>query len=421
MFQRMRKHFVIAALLVVLPILLSSAPAPVQEAYIWQRSWTPAVVEASKTHASNFSRYVVLGAEVTWHEKEPSVARANPDYALMGGLGIPAGVALRIGPYPGPFHREDAQVRYLCERAREIIAQTSSKGLRIAELQLDFDCRESQLDGYAVWVAAIKAAISPVRLSITALPAWLKQPALPGLLRACDGYVLQVHSLERPVRFDAPFDLCRPDDAVRWVTQASSLGVPFRVALPTYGYAIAFNADGKFVGLSAEGRLPDWPAGTRVREVTAEPQRMAKLVSLWRTNPPPGFSGVIWYRLPVSGDVINWRWETLDAVMHGKSLQTELIAEAKTTEPGLVEIDLINRGSIAVMAPTWVTMRWRGSRLVAADSLAGFSILSEKKDSVCVAPQSPWKPLEPGARRRIAWARFSKPTEVSLETSDFAP
>jgi hypothetical protein len=41
------------------------------------------------------------------------------------------------------------------------------------ELQIDFDCAESKLDGYQVWVEAIKYKISPVPVTITALPSWL--------------------------------------------------------------------------------------------------------------------------------------------------------------------------------------------------------------------------------------------------------
>ena len=64
--------------------------------------------------------------------------------------------------------------------------------------------------------------------------------------------MLQVHSLERPKNFDAPFTLCDANAARRAVTWAAKIGVPFRVTLPTYGYLVAFAPGGQFVGLSAE-------------------------------------------------------------------------------------------------------------------------------------------------------------------------
>ena len=53
------------------------------------------------------------------------------------------------------------------------------------------------------------------------------------IVAASDGYVLQVHSLEKPNGFDAPFTLFDPQVAVAAAVKASSFGVPFRVALPT--------------------------------------------------------------------------------------------------------------------------------------------------------------------------------------------
>jgi hypothetical protein len=41
--------------------------------------------------------------------------------------------------------------------------------------------------------------------------------------------------------------------------------VPFRVALPTYGYVLAFDRNDKFIRLSAEGPAKEWPDGAQLR------------------------------------------------------------------------------------------------------------------------------------------------------------
>jgi len=42
-----------------------------------------------------------------------------------------------------------------------LVAMAASNHLELAELQLDFDCAESKLDGYRVWVEAIRSRLAP--------------------------------------------------------------------------------------------------------------------------------------------------------------------------------------------------------------------------------------------------------------------
>ena len=55
----------------------------------------------------------------------------------------------------------------------------------------------------------------PTPLVLTALPTWLDSPAFARLIRAADGYVLQVHSWEAPRTPEQPFTLCDPERAKR--------------------------------------------------------------------------------------------------------------------------------------------------------------------------------------------------------------
>jgi hypothetical protein len=286
----------------------------------------------------------VLNAEVTWKNRQPQVVRMPLDYSILTKTPCPIGLALRIGAYPGPFSTNDTTSEFLAGLAGSLIAEARTNGLVPRELQIDFDCADSKLEGYRAWVEVLQQKVAPLPVSITALPSWLQQATFKQLAASAGGYVLQVHSLQRPRGPDVPFTLCDPAAARRAVERAAQCGIPFRVALPTYGYLTAFDADGRFLGLSAEGPGKTWPAGVQVREVHANPLELARLLQFWNTNRPATMQGVIWYRLPVSGDTLNWRWPTLGTIVAGRSPAERFRVESRRVEPGLVEISLVNDG-----------------------------------------------------------------------------
>jgi hypothetical protein len=266
-----------AAMLLRFVFILFAATAPAAElphdVYVWQRAWNQPVLDALKEQSTNFQQVVALAAEVTWKDKQPRVTRVPLDYAALRECGRPCGLALRIGPSAGPFRSNDATALTLAALARALVEGARSNRLSPAELHLDFDCAESRLDGYRVWAGLLRREIAPVPLVLTALPSWLRQPAFARLAAASDGYILQVHSLERPKSFHAPFTLCDPAAARRAVEAAGKIPVPFRVALPTYAYHVGFDAKDKFTGLDSHGPLA--PGGDRRpgRGVVHEPAR----------------------------------------------------------------------------------------------------------------------------------------------------
>ncbi len=418
-------HFTIIALMVSATVQAVEAPpagraagAMPNDAYIWQRVWIEAVSEAVMEHGGEFTELIVLQAEVTWRNRTPQVVRVQLAPSVLQNAGGRIGLALRIGSYAGPFEAKDAPARFLTELAASLVSEAVTNRLCVAELQIDFDCAESKLDGYAVWVEAIRRRVAPVPVTITALPAWLKQAACKRLITAADGYVLQVHSLERPTRFDAAFKLCDPAEARSAVERAAGFGKPFRVALPTYGYVIAFDQAGRFAGLSAEGPARIWAEGTQLREVRSEPAAMAQLVQSWQRDRPQALAGVIWYRLPISQDRLNWRWPTLSAVMSGTLPRSDLRAEARHPKPGLVEIDLVNAGATDSPAPSEVILRWTQGRVLAADGLQCFDSVEPGPNTMQFQSKTDTPRLEAGERRNIGWIRLTKETEVQIEISE---
>ena len=420
-----RKKTALAVILLVgggiASLLFGPRPAPQQsgplhhEVYVWQRAWTEPVRDAVRQHGTNFQRLVLLAAEVTWNGKQPRFVRVPIDYSTVRQTGIPAGLALRIGAYSGPFTADDGASRFLVGMAASLINEAQTNRMKPVELQIDFDCAESKLAGYQVWLEAIKRKVAPVPVTITALPSWLNAGAFPSLAHAASNYVLQVHSVERPASFDAPFSLCNTQAAVRAVERAARIGVPFRVALPTYGYVFAFDPAGGFIGLSAEGQGRDWPEGTRVREVHSNPIQMAALVRGWVTRRPAAMTGVIWYRLPTIVDNLNWRWPTLGAIIKSHSLRESLRIKSRQVEPGLIEFSLVNDGELDTSSRLAVQVGWSNARLVAGDGLGGFTLVDNGPSTAQFQTQSQPCRLPAGETLKVGWLRFDQDCEVKCE------
>jgi hypothetical protein len=395
----------------------ASAAGLPHEVYVWQRTWTEPVKRAVIEHGAAFSTVVVLKAEVTWNAGKPHLAQVQVDYQALARTKRPVGLALRVGPYSGSFARTNACILYLSDLAEKLVAEAKGAGIVTTELQIDFDCASSRLEGYRAWVETIRERIAPVPLVITALPAWLDEAAFKPLVQAADGYVLQVHSLERPTSLDATFTLCDPEAARRAVIRAAEIGAPFRVALPTYGYVVAFDNKGRFLGVSAEGPAKGWPAGTRSREVRADPSEMARLVRDWSSNSPAGLKGVLWYRLPVDGDILNWRWRTLSAIVAARVPSKSVRVESHRVEPGLVEISLVNDGDLDISSRIAAQTRWRDARLVAGDGLRGFELADRRASSARFEAGGPYR-LPAGDKHVIGWLRLSEDREVQVEMEE---
>ena len=384
-------------------------------AYVWQRAWAQPVRDAVSKRAREFAGLTVLSAEVAWKDHQPQVVRVPLDYSTLTNAPCPVGLALRIGAYSGPFSTNDSTADFLTELAASLIAEARANGLAPRELQIDFDCAESKLEGYRAWVEVFRRKVAPVPVTVTALPSWLEQSSFPRLVSAAGSYVLQVHSLERPRQIDSALTLCDPTAARRAVERGAQIGVPFRVALPTYGYLTAFDAGGRFVGLSAEGPSKTWPAGVQLREVRANPQELAQLVQLWATSRPAAMQGVIWYRLPVADDTLNWRWPTLGAIVAGRSIRESVRVETRRVEPGLVQVSLINEGELDISSRLSLRVRWHNARLVAGDGLREFELVEGGPSTVKFQTRiQPWR-LPAGEKQVIGWLRLSEDREVQIE------
>jgi len=384
-----------------------------QEAYVWQRSWNPAVRQATR-QASGISGFVVLAAEVDLRQGSPKVARIPLDLSWKG-FPKPVGAALRVTTFPSRFADEPRIVQLLAGIARGLTAEARAKGIALSEIQIDYDCPESKLDDYRGLLPLLRQAAAPVPVTFTALPSWMGQRrAFEKLIAAADGYVLQVHSLKPLTGPGGEISLLKQEETREWIDTAARFGRPFRVALPTYGYLAAFDAQGRLLGLSAEGPLLFWPQGITVRLARTDPAVLAGLIREWTRDRPRELAGILWYRLPVEGDRLNWSWPALRAVMAGREPRGEVRAVVRAPEPGLAEIDLFNDGDGESALPSPVRVRWKSGAFLAADGLAGYQMQPPERNELSLARPRPGR-LRPGERRTIAWLRFASPTEIQVE------
>ena len=391
-----------------------SAPLT-QDVYVWQRVWTEAVAkavdEAPHQSGGKMREVVPLAAEVSFRNGQPAVIRPGLAYGTLK-KAPSCGLALRIGPFPGPFKRDDAVCLYLQKLACTLVADARKAGCPVAELQVDFDCAESKLEGYRVWVSAIHEALQvlsdPVPVSITVLPSWMERPEFGPLVRETEHFILQVHSADLPGAGKEPV-LCDPARASRWVNRAAAFGVPFRTALPTYTSLVAVSPAGKVVGVSNEGTHPAWPADARTLTARSNAPELAQLVREWTCRRPAAMTGIIWYRLPVSTDRMNWRWPTLAAVMEGRAPRSALRAEASPGNPS--DIRLVNEGERDEPLPRRVSVRWEAVPLVFADALNGFE-LESAADHVIFTAKGGGEVLTPGESRVVGWLRLGSPAKI---------
>ena len=387
-------------------------PLP-QRAYVWQRAWTPAVAAAVQGTTQDVEAHVIFGGEVVWDDRKPRLIACDIDWETLRRLNRPACIAMRIAPFPGPFD-DAAEQQALTGYAKQLLDRCAKEGLACEEFQIDFDCAQKKLDGYAHWLRALHEAVRPCHFVITTLPAWLNEEAFPRLLREVDRYVLQVHSV-RPAKPADPVMICDPERARRAVEAAAKLNVPFEVALPTYSALVGLNSSGEVVGYSFEGPPPKWPADTQLVSFDSDAVGIAGLIREWSASRPAVMHGVVWYRLPISSDVRNWPLVTWRKVTAGEDPTPEWHVQAPPGE--LVDLKLSNSGTLKTNGQILLKVTWEGSSLLDAEVLPGWHLKRGDGELVIESTPSESVSLSPGAERAIGWARFNQRTQVHVEVS----
>lgn len=336
--HRLRFSLAALALIAFPPAVVRPHTAFHQDAYIWQRVWTPAVTSALQESKPFVDGWRVLAAETG---TDGQLKVMHPDWTQVMVGGLPLTPVIRIDG--ALLSWDPAQTIRVIEL---VMHDLRSSGVPIAGIEIDYDCATSKLSDYSRFLAELHRGLGSTRLSITALPAWLGSSDLNRVLAEVDEVVLQVHAVRDP--HGGFFD---PQLARAWVEDLSARTYrPFRVALPTYGTRVAWGMDGRIVAVESE--MPRLTQGATSKELMASPSEVAGFVASLKRDPPAHLDGVVWFRLPTDDDSRAWSLNTWWAVMRDQ-LQPETISlvTRQGDASGLKHLVLINKGETDAILP----------------------------------------------------------------------
>lgn len=366
-----------------------AAPALVHEAYVWQRRWTPAVVEAVREAGPQFAGYRVLAAEI---DGRGTAHAAAPDFAALERGQFAVTAVLRIDGSAPP-----ADAHAVLDAVRGIAARWRSAGVRLRGIEIDHDCATARLAGYAALLRTLRSDWPDgLALSITALPDWIDAVALGDVLAVVDSSVLQVHAVQSPATglFDAAL-------ARRWIDRyAARTSKPFLVALPAYGLRVRFDDGGAPTAVEAEAPR-DASAADAARELRVEPTRVAELLRGIEGPRPPRLAGIAWFRLPTADDRRAWSLATLRAVIAGDPLRPAVVITFDADASGANDLVLANRGVVDAPLPATIVIAALGCS--AGDALEGYRLERRGDDWRFVRGRE--NMLAAGRERRVGWLR----------------
>jgi hypothetical protein len=386
-------NFIHRLSLAVAALFLSGCdqPAPTvldQQLYVWQRQWTPAHEGALRESRRDFSSLRVLALQAF---PGAGWSRARIDPALLKADGRPLVAVVRL----------DGQLKSLDQdeviaQIQQMLGDWQAQGLAPLGVEIDHDAGNARLPAYRTFLARLRQVLpTTLQLSITALPAWLDSPELPGLLTTVDSSVLQVHAVSDPRQ-----GLFDPEQARRWAERWGDVTTrPFSLALPAYGVALLTPENGAPV---VESEVPIDRGGER-RELLADPQQVAGLTAKLRADPPVHLAGIIWFRLPLAGDRRAWSLTTLGAVARGDRLDSRMRMHVEE-RGGLYDIRLVNQGNLDSPWPQRLTLAVGACDGV--DALVGYTL--QQTPGVLTFTRIKEGRLAAGAQRAIGWARCTK-------------
>ena len=372
-----------------------------QSAWVWQRVWTPAVVEAV-THTT-FDHLRVLAAEVEW------AADAAVIHRVQTGSSLPARSTLVVRVEAVPEGVDPLPT--LANLIPELLHQHPDS----VGVQLDIDLPTRTLGQYAGWAKAVRPLLDGRTLEVTTLPTWMSSPQLHTLREAVDQTILQVHWLDP----SDPTHLLSPK-ARAWVEAYAEPHLPFQVALPTCGYAVATDPSGQLVGVAAEQGTPRAPAGGAVHELVPDPAEAAALVAEWTLDRPETLQGLVWFRLPTAQDQRAWPAATLRAVREGRSPVSRARVELRPapgspdSPPQLWDVILHNEGetNLSIMP-----LQIDGS-VALAEGIGAWTWSAPHRS---FQPVHGAAPLPPSSERVVGWLRTASPHTGAPHVSLPAP
>ncbi len=326
--------------------------------------------------------------------RQPSI-----DVETLRTLGRPIVAVVRIDGRARDLPAAESHVRDILQRLKD-------QRLELHALEIDFDCDTSQLESYELFLTDVRRFLSPdTHLAITALPAWMASPRLPGLVALADEVVLQVHSVRNPVN-----GLFNPDEAYAWLEDFAHLSAkPFKVALPTYGSRVEWGSDGRVASVESEMRRRS--AAGLSRELAVDPEVMADFLRRLSRHPVNGLSGIVWFRMPVDTDRRAWSVSTFLAVVQSQPLHRFVSATFERRDANAGDIVIANTGPLDAPVPKEIRL---DASCHAADAVSGYVL--QRSDGSLRWMRATAGMMRAGAKVNIGWAHCTeveRPLEVS--------
>lgn len=380
-------------------------PAPLpNDAYIWQRKWTPSVVSALSRSSGLVQTWHVLAAEKDTRNDWTAI---SPDWAALAAAHAPVTAVVRIDG-----QLDDLNTLPLA-RIVQLVDDWKRHGIALAAIEIDHDCATSKLAGYTRFLTALRAQLDPtIKLTITALPAWLGSPALDALLAQPDEAILQVHAVMNPAQ-----GLFDPAQARTWLGEfAQHTKRPWRVALPTYGTRVTWGDDGRVAGMESERPMllangsnglngsndANSAAPGLSHELVVQPAQIGAFVTRIERDTLPGLKGIVWFRLPTDADDRAWSLATWRAVLTRAPLVATISADARqsTQQAGLFDVALVSGGNADAPLPAVIRT---DAACEAADGINGYALDYDARGMLLRRVQPGL--LRAGMRRDIGWLR----------------
>lgn len=362
-----------------------------QDAYIWQRQWTPSLAQAMQISAPHIRRWHALVAELDARGRWTDI---TPDWTALKRDGRPLVLTVRIEGQLNVF--KEADLSAIRQHIADLLARWRAAGIVVAGLEIDHDCASARLPGYASFLGTLRAALpAGMSLSITALPTWLDSPALDALLALPDEVVLQVHAVLNPRQ-----GLFDPKRARDWLDKFSRRAQrPWYVALPTYGTRVAWSPDGRIANIESESTTL---ATTAVmNELVAAPQTIAGFVAQLERERPAQLAGIVWFRLPTDEDVRAWSLPTWLAVLQRQALKPDLQLQLQPAPDSVARnVVLINAGNADIALPRVLRIN-PAAACRSGDGINGYALESDAQGRYLRRTRDGL--LRAGRQRNVGW------------------
>lgn len=311
------------------------------------------------------------------------------DLALLAGDGRAVHLVVRL----------DGQLKQLPtalvqKKLSALLQLWQQQGVKVMQLELDYDCASSQLASYAEWIKELRQLLpQTLALSITALPDWLGKPGWLELQQQADQLTLQVHSVISPEQ-----GLFQPELAKGWAQQlATKAQKPFYIAVPSYHSALLKQEQGWLV--ESEQALQ---SQSERQELWLDALAVQGF-SLWlKQQDWPLLQGLAWFRLPLPSDKRSWSYSQLQAVSSGKTLTADLKLSLHGEAPQF-ELVAENHGFVAAPLPPQINLS--GALCSAADAVSGYKLnFSKDKNQLQFVLSKAEAMVQPRQRLVLGWA-----------------